>query len=222
MSGYLMYIDEEQMPITPGKLQLKIKGKNKTVTLINDGEVNFLKLPGLTEINVSLLLPMFQSYSGHAHNSPDHYLALFETLVVERKPARFILSRETLDSKRLYDTNIQVSLESYTIDEDASNGSDVIVALVFKQFKDFGTKQVRILEPATEADQPVAIIEQPRETHNAPQVSNHTVEAGDTLWLLAKRFYGDGSRYTDIYEANSGILSDPNVIKVGQTLVIPS
>ena len=39
---------------------------------------------------------------------------------------------------------------------------------------------------------------------------------------IAKKYYGDGSQYTKIYEANKGTIgSNPNLIKPGQKLVIP-
>ena len=49
----------------------------------------------------------------------------------------------------------------------------------------------------------------------------HEVKKGDTLWKIAEHYYGDGSLYKDIFEANKDILKDPNVIKVGQKLKIP-
>ncbi len=49
----------------------------------------------------------------------------------------------------------------------------------------------------------------------------HEVKKGDTLWKIAENYYGDGSLYTKIFEANRNILKDPNVIKVGQKLRIP-
>jgi nucleoid-associated protein YgaU len=49
----------------------------------------------------------------------------------------------------------------------------------------------------------------------------HLVEKGDTLWKIAQHYYGDGSLYTQIFDANRGILKDPNLIKVGQKLRIP-
>jgi nucleoid-associated protein YgaU len=49
----------------------------------------------------------------------------------------------------------------------------------------------------------------------------HEVKKGDTLWKIAEHYYGDGSLYKDIFEANKNILSDPNSIKVGQKLKIP-
>lgn len=37
----------------------------------------------------------------------------------------------------------------------------------------------------------------------------HTVEIGDTLWEIAKKAYGDGSKYNAIFEANKPMLSTP-------------
>ena len=61
--AYYMYINKVLFPITPGEIELKIKNQNKTINLINEGEVNLIKSPGLTEIKINeLLLPMLQQY----------------------------------------------------------------------------------------------------------------------------------------------------------------
>jgi LysM repeat protein len=51
--------------------------------------------------------------------------------------------------------------------------------------------------------------------------TTYVVQGGDTLSALAQRFYGKASLYPKIFEANRDILSDPNLIKVGQKLKIP-
>ena len=50
-------------------------------------------------------------------------------------------------------------------------------------------------------------------------VTTYTVVAGDSLWSIADKLLGDGSRYTEIRTLN-GLTSD--TIYVGQTLKIPS
>jgi nucleoid-associated protein YgaU len=50
----------------------------------------------------------------------------------------------------------------------------------------------------------------------------HTVVSGETLSKLAKRYLGDANAYMKIFEANKDVLKDPNVIKVGQELKIPT
>ena len=49
----------------------------------------------------------------------------------------------------------------------------------------------------------------------------HEVKAGETLWKIAEKYYGDGSLFPQIFEANKDVLTDPNLIKVGQKLRIP-
>jgi nucleoid-associated protein YgaU len=53
----------------------------------------------------------------------------------------------------------------------------------------------------------------------APAGRSYTVEPGDTLWAIAERFYGDGSKYQVIADA-SGI-SNPDLIHPGEVLTIP-
>lgn len=54
------------------------------------------------------------------------------------------------------------------------------------------------------------------------EASFHTVEKGDTLWAVATKAYGDGSKYPVIFEANKPMLSDPDKIYPGQVLRIPA
>jgi nucleoid-associated protein YgaU len=49
----------------------------------------------------------------------------------------------------------------------------------------------------------------------------HTVEKGDTLWAIASKTLGNGSRYTEIFEANKPMLKHPDKIYPGQVLRIP-
>jgi nucleoid-associated protein YgaU len=54
-----------------------------------------------------------------------------------------------------------------------------------------------------------------------PSASYYTVVSGDTLSGIAKRQYGNASKYPVIFEANQPMLSDPNKIYPGQVLRIP-
>ena len=50
---------------------------------------------------------------------------------------------------------------------------------------------------------------------------SYTVKAGDTLSKIAKEHLGDANDYMKIFNANKGILTDPDKIKPGQVLTIP-
>jgi LysM repeat protein len=75
------------------------------------------------------------------------------------------------------------------------------------------------IETLTSATPPKASTPRPPKG-TAPKT--HKVVRGDTLTLIAKKYYGDGSKWRTIYDANKKVIgSNPNLIKPGQVLVIP-
>lgn len=222
--AYRMYLGTMLCPVTPSKIDVKIKGQNKTLTLINDSVVNVLKNPGLTEITFDLLLPNvkypFAEYNIVWKNA-QWYLNRLEMLKKRKKVFQYILTRTFPNGTPLYDTNMSVSLENYTIKEDAKQGLDVIVSVTLKQYVKYGTKIVNV-----STSDGTASVEETRETENSPapsenSVKTHTVTGDDTLWNIAKMYYGDGSKYTLIYDANKDKIANPSVIWEGQVLTIP-
>jgi len=49
----------------------------------------------------------------------------------------------------------------------------------------------------------------------------HTVKSGETLGKIAKHYYGDPMKYKQIFQANTNILKNPDLIHPNQELVIP-
>ncbi len=54
-----------------------------------------------------------------------------------------------------------------------------------------------------------------------PPSEYYRVVSGDTLSKIAKQYYGDVSKYPEIFEANQPMLKDPDKIYPGQVLRIP-
>ena len=72
-----------------------------------------------------------------------------------------------------------------------------------------GIKEVQAAEleaPETEAEQ---------------KVEYYEIQSGDTLWAIASKFLGNGSKYTEIFEANREVIKDPDLIYPGQKIRIP-
>ena len=143
---YDFYIDSLMLPFAPAKLTLSIDGANKTVDLINIGQVNILKNPKLTDIEFEFTLPN-EEYS-YVKNFKEQtvYLSKLEELITSKKPFRFIVSRVKSQGSFLDDTNMLVSLESYKIIEDAKEGFDIVIAVKLRQYREFGTKKVTIIQ----------------------------------------------------------------------------
>jgi nucleoid-associated protein YgaU len=53
------------------------------------------------------------------------------------------------------------------------------------------------------------------------QTGQYTVQPGNSLWVIARKAYGEGTHYTTIYSANRGQIRDPNLIYPGQVITLP-
>jgi len=225
-SGYDVYLKNCLLPVPPGKIQIKINNQNKTVTLINEGEINILKKTGLTDIEFECEIPQVRyPYAVYKSGFKDagYFMDIFKELKTSKRPFQFIVCRKFPDGKQLLNTNIKVSLEDYKITEDTKDGFDFKVKFNLKQWRDYGSKAVNI---QISASKPHANVEPQRDETTSPEpaiAQSYTVVKGDCLWNIAKRFYGNGSKYTVIYDANRGVVGgNPNLIYPGQVLTIPA
>lgn len=55
-----------------------------------------------------------------------------------------------------------------------------------------------------------------------PDETAVVVQPGNSLWRIARRIYGEGVRYTVIYDANKGAILDPDLIYPGQIFTVPT
>lgn len=55
--SYYFFLGETLLPVAPSALETTINGQNKTINLIDEGEANIIKTPGLTDFAFKFLLP---------------------------------------------------------------------------------------------------------------------------------------------------------------------
>lgn len=223
--AYYFYLGKTLLPVSPSKLTLKIGGQNKTYNLINDGEINVLKSATLTEIEFDALLPNVQ-YGFSTYKSgfqpASFYLDAIEALKKNLQPFQFIVTRTLPSGKMLFDTNMKVSLENYNISEDSKNGFDVTVSVKLKQYREYSTKTavLSIAPKKTTANLKNARKDSTSPANGLP--TSYTVKKGDCLSVIAKKFYGSGSKNYYMKIANANGISNPNKIYPNQVFTIPA
>ena len=221
--SYKLYFGGLILPVTPGKIETVINGKNETVTLINEGEVNVLKSPGLTDINIpALLLPVHaypfaydpiwdfndtggqSKYNFGSGSWATFWLNKFEEWKVEKRFIQFKLIRTSPDEKTiLWATQMDTSLEDYRIVEDAEEqGDDVVVELNLKQYEQWGAKKLKVTGK-NKTPKP----NKPRKPQNK-NIKKYTIKDGDTLKKIARKFLNDGGLWEKIYKTNKNIIED--------------
>lgn len=96
----------------------------------------------------------------------------------------------------------------------------------------YGQGRITVLTEASAPDQPQepeqpaqpetpAEPEQPAEEQPG-SAGTYTVQSGDSLWRIASRELGSGTRWSEIYDLNRDVISDPDRIYIGQELQLPA
>jgi nucleoid-associated protein YgaU len=52
-------------------------------------------------------------------------------------------------------------------------------------------------------------------------VPTYTIAKGDTLSRIAKRHYGDATKWKALYEANRDVIKNPDLIQIGWVIKLP-
>lgn len=211
--NYKFIIDNIVLPITPKEIKTKINNKNSTIDIINLGEVNILKLPGLNTFEFDFVAPAFNYHFVSDFKEQNFYYSWLEKLKTEKKIFPFSISRQFPDGSIKYPTIANVSLEEYSILESSDEGFDIVFSVILKQYKYFHTQYIQI-NNSNNGDKIVQQKKQ-REYTKEPE-KTYTVKKGDTLWNIAKKELNDGTKYTDIAKLNN--IENPNKIYPGQIL----
>ena len=223
--AYYFYLGNVLLPIPPKKLELKISNQNKTYDLMKYSEINVLKNPGLTSIEFEVLLPNvkypFAMYKNDFQNAK-YYLGILENLKVNKSAFQFIVIRKFPNGNSIFDTNIKVSIEDYTITDSTDEGFDTKVKIKLKQYREYSTKTVQVTIKQYKPPVVTRTVTTNNTAASKPSGQNYTVKRGDCLWNIAKKYYGNGSKYTTIYNANRDKIKNPNLIYPGQVLWIPA
>lgn len=210
-----MYIEKTLFPVTPGKLVTKINGTNKTLTLINEGEVSLVKTPGLTDISTEVLLPALTEYPFAVYSDgfkgPDYYLEKLEKWKQKKKPVTFKMLKTSPDGRRLEWSmdGMHVTIEDYEIVEDASEqGFDVVVKISMKEYREWGAKKL-VLKKSKKSKKvtplkKAAVRKKTRRTKEPAK--SYTVKKGDCLISIAKKQLNDSSKWKSIYSLNKNTI----------------
>ncbi len=188
---YSFYLDRILLPVAPSKLSIGFKSHNKTLNLMNDGEINILKDPGLLDISFDVLIPNtkypFSIYES-GFELADKYIEKINKLKTDKKPFQFIVTRTKPDGIPIFNTNIKVSLEEYEMSEDAEEGFDIMLSIKLKQYKAYSTKIVKI-EKAKEDTPKVEVIQERESDPKEIMIGSDVIVNG----VLHRDSYGKGA-----------------------------
>lgn len=157
-------------------------------------------------------------------HEPIWYLSRLREIKADKIPVFLVIIRQLYDGinadgsyklKYLFGGNLKVTIEDYTVEENAGEEGDYWVDIKLKEYREVGV--IKTLEETgkTDSDGKVEAVETPiAEKPTVPET--YTVKKDDNLCNIALKFYNDSSKYKYLAELNN--IENANYIYVGQVL----
>lgn len=225
---YYMYMGRMQIPIPPPSMQTKIKNRNKTIELLETGEVNIIKSAGLSEISFRIMLPnssypFSQGVSGGfigsllgfgSSGQAPGLLNSLEQMKTSKQPFQFIVVRLKESGKFINLMNMKVTLEEYTIEEDADEGYDMYASVKLKKYVSWGAK--KLVMSTDENGQQTATPQGQRSTTGHTVPTSFTIGKNQTLAQAMKFALGSVQNLKAVKELNKIVI--PAVLSEGTVI----
>ena len=205
-----------RFPVTPSEVICETSANISTESINDLGNVSLFSGVELRSIPINSFFPNRQySFCTYSNVEPPYeFVSKIEKWQNEGKKLRYIVSDGY--------TNIPVMINSFTYREQDGTG-DVYFDLSLIEYK-----EIKLNKTTSNSSNNSSNNSTDRTTENAPKPSGenktHKVSSGDSLWAIAQKYYGDGSQYPKIKEANKDkytSLNNNNIIYSNWELVIP-
>ena len=213
---YKFYMDSLLLPIAPSKVTIKVNNTNKTMELINGGEINFLRTPGLSLLSLQFSIPQvkypFAQYVD-GFQTADIFINKLKELKADKKTFKFNIFRTMPQGKILFNDALVVSIEDYTLTEDALDGFDITADVTLKVYPKENTIAYQTIKKA-DGDRAIKVNTARASDRETPEA--YTVKKGDCLWTICKAKLGDGAKFGEIAKLNG--IANPKRIYPGQVI----
>lgn len=198
-----------QLPVLPEKFSTKNGSKNATMDIAGLGEIVIMHSRPALQFSFSSFFPAakFPGIQVEKITNPLSLIQKINEWKAGKTPVHLIATACGVD--------LYVTIESFNYYEEGGDPGTYQYSMTLKEYREITVRQVKVDIPKATA---TVQKEQPR-VDNTVQQKTYTVKSGDTLYTIAKKVYGDGSKSKEIYQANRAMIgSNPNSIKPKQVL----
>lgn len=206
-----------RIPVNPEELKIENNLSIDKYNVLGLGEVAVANYKELNTYSFETEFPFnitsYVNYNKDFKNS-DFWVNLFETWMKNKTVVRFIATNGIGK-----DINTLVLIESMGVTEKAGEEGDKYISLELLEYREFNKKIAVIKNENNKGTS--SNVNSTSQTNPKATTKTYVVKSGDTLWGIARTYYGNGAEYPKIFNANKNIISNPNLIYPGQKLVIP-
>lgn len=216
-SNYQMWLTHNagsrklRFPVLPESLKMTNGSKNKSVDIAGLGEIIIQQDRPAYGIEFSSFFPAkaFPGMQGKLV-SPQKLKDKLLEFKNSEKPSEFLITGTTV--------SLFCTIEDFPYEERGGDVGTIYYSLKLKEYREISVRKVDLNGSANKAVLPS---KSKTRTDNRVQPKTYTVVSGDSLWNIAKKLLGSGSRYDEIFNLNKDTIKNPSLIYPGQVLKLP-
>ena len=214
-----IFLDGMKVPVNPKEIILAQNQTINVVEVMNGGEIPMPGHSQLQRIQFESFVPGLQdgNYKPDSVGSSSFIDSLREAKT-DNKQIRVIISGLFGDSMRSGNVNQEYLIENFEIT--AKHIDDIYYSISLLEYRELKPRMIGQAQLSEIEEEEGRSETTPEQAEDSP-ARNHTVVRGDTLWGIARKYYGDGSKWKQIYEANSEEIEDPHWIYPGEEFLVP-
>lgn len=209
-SNYQMFLNAGEMfrfPVLPEKITVSYAGSNDKINVCGIGEVVIIQDSAAAIIQFKSFFPQHY-FSGCNYTgipTPKNAVDTINGMKTSKKPVRFTIAGGI-------GVSMYATIESFETYEQGGDPGTIYYTIKLKEYREVNIRKI----------QNAKVVSNTSRTDNTSPASTYTVVKGDCLWNIAKKYYGSGSKYTVIYNANKAVIGgNSNLIYPGQVFTIP-
>ncbi|EPD52752.1 hypothetical protein HMPREF1210_01132 [Paenisporosarcina sp. HGH0030] len=204
-----------RLPINPEKVGGSISGDGEKFSISKAGKINVPKDVQLESFELVSYFPSDDSqYSSSAYRDPQYYIDTIKRWQLNKMPVRYIY----VDGS--FSINELVTIEKFDYDE-TGGSADVNFTLSLLKYVSFSPQKMKVVKKSATSKTQVINKTTPARQNTKPQPKTYSLVKGDSLWKVAQKFLGNGSRFREIANLNGIKDSQFRSLPIGLKLKLP-
>lgn len=191
-----------QLVVNPQTLEFTDPQNNQQATLLDVGSVNLLGDKGLTAVSLqsffpSVASPFYARYGGS--RTPEECKNLIKKWKDNKMIVRLIIGD--------MDINLAMAIDNFTYNK-REGDDDLYYTIDLTEYRTLNVPTVKVSTKvkSTITKRPATSSNSSSATKSSSSARTYTIKNGDTLWAISKRYYGSGTQYPKIYNANKNVI----------------
>lgn len=219
-----------QFPVLPESIKVEMAGKDITFNIDQIGEIFHKSKRNALKISFSSFFP--SEYGRWCQVTESRFKLPAEShkwitqIMDAENPAHFVLTGGPMP------INCYVLVTNYTPEEVGGDPGTIQYSIKMKEYRSTSIRTIR--NSKADSSKKVVKTETNKRVSNKEKSKTYTIKNGDNLWNIAKKYYGDPSKYTKILSANRETLdkvarkygnsscNNGNLIFAGTVIKIPA